>query len=168
MTDNNFINMEVEKILVNELKNKTRYNLLNNNQIKEITKNNLSTINVLFETEKEIVCFYINYIDIKNSTAELIMFINSVKEINKLDKLKKKCYGIYLSKNEPITSCKTLFNKENVILSKNCIKFITLYNINNDVNNINNLNNTFRRLQLKLHSLGIYYSEEDGTIIMSE
>jgi len=165
--ENNFINKEVEKILINELREKTRYNIFSNNDIKKITNNNLSTINLLFETEETIICFYINYTDIKNTTTELTMFINSVKEINKLDKLKKKCYGIYLSKNEPITSCKSLFNKENANLTKNGIKFITLYNINNDANNLNNLNNTIRRLQLKLHMLGIFYSEPDGTIIMS-
>lgn len=171
--DNNF-----KEICIRELKEKTKYNILNNDEVKRIT-NNISfqiDIDILFETEQSIIC--INYSNTsvvsgghmipKSNVIEFNKFINSVKEINKLVKTKK-CYGIFLSTNEPIPSCKNVFNKENVNFEKTSnIKFITIYNNKEDLDNHLVCFNLLKRLQNKLHSLGIYYYDNnDDSIIMA-
>jgi hypothetical protein len=161
--DNNF-----KEICIKELKEKTKYNILNNDEIKRIT-GILSfqiDIDILFETEQAIIC--INYSNIKSNVLEFNKFVNSVKEINKLNK-SKKCYGIFLSISEPIPSCKNVFNKENANFEKTSnIKFITIYNNKEDLDNHLVCFNLLKRLQNKLHSLGIYYYDNhDDSIIMA-
>jgi hypothetical protein len=160
-TNNNF-----EKICLEELKEKIKYKILDNTEVKKIT-NNLSTIDILFDTEKSIFCIHINYSDTINNIIEFNNFVTSVKEINKLNKQNKKCYGIFLSKLEPYQSSKAIFNKENINFEKTSnIKFLTIYN-NDKSNCSDNYLNLLKRLQSKLHSFGIYYYDKDDCIIMA-
>jgi len=163
--NNNISN--INNILINELKQKTRRcNILDNNQIKKL--NNKSIIDILFESEQTIICININYSDNKGTSIESNNFVNSVKEINKLNKSNKKFYAIYLSKLEPLQSCKTVFNKENINFEKTSnIKFITVYTHDKGNNLEEEYINLLKRLQIKLHSLGIYYYDQDDSVIMS-
>jgi hypothetical protein len=161
-------NNNFEKVCINELKEKIKYNILDNNEIKKITNNISNIINILFETEKAIIIIHINYNNNKSNITEFNNFVNSVKEINKLNKNNKKCYALYLSKIEPLQSCKAIFNKENINFEKTSnIKFMTIYNINKETNLSEEYINLLKRLQSKLHSLGIYYYDQDDTIIMA-
>ena len=161
VSNNNF-----EQICLQELKEKIKYNILDNSEIKKIS-NNLSTIDILFDTEKSIFCIHINCSDIVSNITEFNNFVTSVEEINKLNKQNKKCYGIFLSKLEPLQSSKAIFNKENINFEKTSnIKFLTIYNTK-EVTSDNYLLNLLKRLQNKLHSLGIYYYDTDDCIIMA-
>ncbi len=164
------ISNDIHKILIKELKEKIKYNILDNNEIKKITGNNTSIIDILFESELSIICIHANYTDNKsNILQEFNNFINSVKDINKLNKINKNCYAIFLSNFEPSPSCKNIFNKENINFEKTSnIKFITIYN--NDKQTLlksGEYLNILKRLQSKLHSFGIYYYDEDDSIIMA-
>jgi len=165
--------LDNKHIFINELKEKTKYNILNNSEIIKIMNFKESSIDILFETEESIICIYVNYSNSKSNVSELNKFINSVKEINKIsinNNINKKYYAIYLSKLEPTPSCKNILNKENINFEKTSnIKFFTIYNNCKEVllTNYSLDLNILKRLQSKLHSLGIYYYDKDDTIIMA-
>jgi uncharacterized protein YjfI (DUF2170 family) len=166
-------NNNIVDIFINELKEKTKYNILNNSEIIKIMNFKESLIDILFETEKSIISIYINFNNSKSNISEFNKFINSVKEINKITinkNVNKKYYAIYLSKLEPIPSYKNILNKENINFEKTSnIKFITIYNNSKEVlsNDYLLYLNILKRLQSKLHSLGIYYYDQDDTTIMA-
>lgn len=92
----------------------------------------------------------------KNTKPTLQDVNHFIKATERVGEIEKKCYlGIYLSKL-PITSyANTAFNFDNSYSSN---KFYSIHN--------EKINEIKKNLSDKLYELGIYFYEQDGSIIM--
>ena len=156
--DINFIN----KCLL-EL-NKTNNKIYNECDIRRLYGESITGIDVYFEgvdnNNNYIVCMQIKDEKTKPCISNINNFIICVEEIYKKNK-SIKCYGIYVSRCEMPNPGKTRFREENY--KNNNIHYLNIYNRYSE----DNQQRLLQKIHVKLHSLGIFYYEYDGSVIMS-
>jgi hypothetical protein len=146
---------------INNCLHKTKLKVLSKEEIKIKYKDNLNICH-LIEFDSNILCFINSYEKFskdspkessEDSLKEKIKINNFIKDVTSISIIeKKKCIGVYISKNP---------------LSKN---YLDLFNINifNTFISINNPNKEYilDDLITLLYSKNIYIYEEDGSCIM--